>query len=235
MPRLAALTSLLARAVEALSETLAAGTQPANLPPTLRQLLLLGEPFGERIVDALAALVARIAAGRPAGRPLRILEIGAGTGLIARRLLQRLRHLGLAVSYMATDPTEEAATQLAAVLAPFQNARVERWDPAQGKPAAGMADLVIGVQALTFGAFDEAGLPEVAARLAPGGTLAVIEPAPSRALDFLFGRSPAGGAPASPPAFPFPPRAAARNGAPRSPPPVLSRARRRRSAAIPGR
>jgi acyl transferase domain-containing protein/NADPH:quinone reductase-like Zn-dependent oxidoreductase/acyl carrier protein/SAM-dependent methyltransferase len=192
-PGLAAISALLIRAVEALPETLASGFGSTMMPAQLRQQLLLGEPFGDRIVEALAQAISGIAAGWPVERPLRILEIGAGTGTVARRLLPRLERLGISITYLATDPGDDPVAQLYEALARHQNAQVRRWNPAEPDDAAApkpeSVDIVISAYALTFGTVAGA-LERVVACLAPDGVMFAVEPSPNHIVEFLFGQQP---------------------------------------------
>jgi len=192
-PGLAAVSALLIRAVEALPETLTSGFASTMMPAQLRQQLLLGEPFGDRIVDALAQAISGIADGWPVDRPLRILEIGAGTGTVARRLLPRLERLGIAITYLATDPGDDPVAQLHEALARHQNAQVRRWNPAEPDdafaPKPQSVDIVISAYALTFGTVAGA-LERVVACLAPEGVMLAVEPSPNRIVEFLFGQQP---------------------------------------------
>jgi hypothetical protein len=102
--------------------------------------------------------------------------------------------VGCSITYLATDPAEEAVVSLEAALAGFQHARVQRWDSRVAEddraPAAGAFDVIVGACALSFGGLDQGAIDRIAARLAPGGILLTVEPEPNPVVDFLFGQNP---------------------------------------------
>ncbi len=114
-----------------------------------------------------------IAAGWPAERPLRVLELGAGEGVLTRALIQRLKARGAPWRYLAADPDADAVAVLARELeAP--DAEATTW-PLTGHLTF---DLVISAQGLRRcdAAADVA--EGVGALIASGGVLLACEAAP---------------------------------------------------------
>jgi SAM-dependent methyltransferase len=104
-----------------------------------------------------------------------VLEIGAGTGILTRLLVDRVNHL------TAIEPDERMRTVLAA-----SDARVEVLaGRAEKIPAASSSvDLVIAQSAWHW--VDEArAIPEVARVLRPGGRLALVWTGPDRSVDWV--------------------------------------------------
>src|ERR1043165_3472680 len=64
-------------------------------------------------------------------RPVRVLEIGARTGIVAGALLRKIGGLPVALTYLATDPDADLAAQLAAVKELHAGATARPWDPRQ--------------------------------------------------------------------------------------------------------
>jgi acyl transferase domain-containing protein/acyl carrier protein len=137
-----------------------------------------------RLAEVMAAAAARLADGWPAGRPLRVLEVGAPGGPLTRALLAALEASTRQVRYVAAA----AETRTAAI--PPHGERVDftfaPWDGSA--PLPGPADLVVGLAAAARAQAGEALLPALAAALAPGGTLLLAEPLPGRASVFALGQ-----------------------------------------------
>jgi len=175
-PRLALDMAWLAHAAETLPAALA-GEPVAAAPPPPE-----GGGF-ERLAEVMAAAIGAVAAAWPAGRPLRVVELGAG-GALTRRALAVLAASGRQVAYRAVgEPRAGAAL-------PASEGMDLAWT-APDAPGAEPADLVIGLAA---GAGRRAGAA-LAATLrglaAPGALLLLAEPAPGRLWDFACGQDPA--------------------------------------------
>lgn len=98
------------------------------------------------------------------GKPVRVLELGAGTG----KLTRTLRALGHEV--IATDPSSAMLAQLVKV-APDCHVALARAEDIPLPPAS--VDVVIAAQ--SFHWFDQSrALPDIARVLRPGGTLALV-------------------------------------------------------------
>lgn len=183
-PTAVADAALLALAGEALPALLAHGPAAAPaLPAALWDQFLHDSPAGARAAACLADAVADIAKSWPAGRPLRVLEIGARRGGFTRLLLRRLPRETMLVAATGADDLPMLAEALAATPA----ARAIEW---LGNVPADEAsfDLIVGLYPLTLGALD---LAPVRAALAPGGVLLIAEPGPSRVWQLLRPSAPA--------------------------------------------
>lgn len=175
-PRLALDMAWLARAAETLPAALAGEAVPAPPPPP--------DSGGfERLAEVMAAAIGALAAAWPEGRPLRVLELGAG-GALTRRALAALAASGRQVAYRASGEARAGATPPAAEgidllwIAP---------DAPPGEPA----DLVIG---LATGARQRRGTAlagSLRGLAAPGALVLLAEPAPGRLWDFACGQDPA--------------------------------------------
>ncbi len=142
---------------------------------------------------ALAEAAGAIADAWPAGRPLRVLEIGAGpgplTGLLARRLAASGRRVLL---HAATLPgARPPAPPMAGV-----EFTASEWDPLGGEPPPSVADLTLGLLVeLRLRAAAPAGDATLAAALRqaspPGGALLLAEAAPGALWEATLGRDPA--------------------------------------------
>ena len=173
---------------------LAAERLPAALAHRLAEDAGMLPPPGaaglQRLAQVLAEAAGSFAAAWPEGRPLRVLEIGAGagplTGLLAASLGASGRRVLLTAATLpgqACPPQPQAARRLQfATLA---------WDPTGPEAPPLVADLVIGLTAgarLRLGA----GLPALLHQaIAPGGALLLAEPLPGRLWDFCCGQDPA--------------------------------------------
>jgi acyl transferase domain-containing protein/NADPH:quinone reductase-like Zn-dependent oxidoreductase/acyl carrier protein len=178
-PALAHELAWLALAAERLPAVLDNQPQPEALPAP--------EAAGHaRLAEVLAEAAGRLAAGWPAGRPLRVLEVGTPGGPLTRALLAALERSGRQIRYTA------AAEAGAAAAIPPHGERVDftfaAWDGTAALP--GPADLVVGLAAAARGSKGGALLPVLAAALALDGTLLLAEPLPGRAWCFAQGQEP---------------------------------------------
>jgi acyl transferase domain-containing protein len=94
-PDLALDLAWIAEAAERVPEALRGVRRPVTPPP-------LAGAASSGLADALAAGVAALAAAWPETRPLRILEVGAASDLLARRVAAALAPLRRSVRYLAT-------------------------------------------------------------------------------------------------------------------------------------
>ncbi|WP_176559823.1 type I polyketide synthase [Teichococcus rhizosphaerae] len=171
----------LALAAERLPEALSGQSQPENLPPP--------DALGfARLAAVLGQAVGRFVAAWPAGRPLRVLEIGANGGPLTRRLLAVLGASGKPVHYTATGAPGDAR---AAAIPPHAGNIAfgfEPWEPGTPAPAGLGADLVVGLAAAARARRGAALLGTLSGLLAPGGALLLAEPLPGRAWTFTCGQ-----------------------------------------------
>jgi NADPH:quinone reductase-like Zn-dependent oxidoreductase/acyl carrier protein len=178
-PRLALDMAWLARAAEALPAALAGAARAAAPPPAESGALA-------RLAGVLEAAIAAIAAAWPQGRPLRVLDLGAG-GPLTRRAVAVLAASGHRVEYRAAGEARAGAAPPAAEGIDFA---WTAWDPLAGTGAPVVADLVIG---LAPGARARSGTALAGAlrrAAAPGALVLLAEPAPGRLWDFACGQDP---------------------------------------------
>ena len=177
-PELALDMAWLARAADGLPAALSGEARPVA-PPSAEAGAF------DRLARVVAAAVAEVAADWPLGRPLRVLELGAG-GPLTRRAVAELAASGRHVVYRAAGEARAGAT-------PPQAGRIDfAWegtDAPSGTEAA--PDLVIGVAAAACARAGTSAATGLAARLAPGALLLLAEPAPGRLWDFACGQDPA--------------------------------------------
>lgn len=135
---------------------------------------------GERLVDYCNAVVAAQVAGHGARGPLRVLELGAGTGSTTEAVLAALAEAGVPADYDFTDVAgglvRRAATRLNrfGVDVRFRELDLERSAADQGFPA-GHYDVVLAGNVLHATRDLDAVLGEVRRLLAPGGRLVLTE------------------------------------------------------------
>lgn len=98
------------------------------------------------------------------GKPLRVLELGAGTGKLTRALC------ALGHGVIATDPSAAMLAELGAT-SPTAHAALARAEDIPLQPSS--VDVVIAAQAFHW--FDQSrALPDIARVLRPGGSLALV-------------------------------------------------------------
>ncbi len=191
-PDLVAELALVAASMQDLPETLTDGPKPpdARLAP-MQEHLLQASPASAGGVALLCDALERIAAAWPQGRPLRIIEIGAGGGGATRRVLDRLLQSGVSATYLATSADPEQAARLSFVVEPFVGASACRWSPVDGTEALDGAafDIVLAVNACARLRLDTAAIENLADVLAPGGLFLAVEPEPNALWDVVFGQA----------------------------------------------
>ncbi|ABI91465.1 methyltransferase domain protein [Burkholderia ambifaria AMMD] len=143
--------------------------------------------------DRIAALLERLATSRPEGRPLRVLEVGAGTGATTSRLLPVLR--GRAAEYVFTDISahflHRAQDKFAGdAFLSYRTLDLERPPGEQGFEA-GEFDVVIAVNVVHATADIARSLAHLSSCLTEGGMLVLREVTEPQAwLDLSFGLTP---------------------------------------------
>jgi acyl transferase domain-containing protein/NAD(P)-dependent dehydrogenase (short-subunit alcohol dehydrogenase family) len=190
--RLAELTVLgrVGRALpQALSSTDLLDVTPS--PATLEHLFDTA-PTTAAANDALAAAVCALVAAWPAHQRLRVLEFGAGTGGLSRRLLAALPPGRF--DLVLIDAEETAATRLQAEIGDRPDVRVLRVDLAHAfDQQEGLLtqsfDLLIGAFVLHASGDVPAVLQAVTRLAAPGAPVLIAEFAPSAWIDVAFGLS----------------------------------------------
>ena len=144
-PELVGELALVAAAAEELPRLFAEG------PHALRRRRSARACAGRRERRSTSSAVrcaAEIAAAWPQGRPLRVLELGAG-GTATRRLLDCLAQTGVALSYIAASPDPDQAARLVFATKPLTGATAQYWAPlADGDEFdRGSFDIVLSVNA----------------------------------------------------------------------------------------
>ena len=190
-PDLVAELALAAAAGEDLPKILADGPHrsEARLPPMAAQLLR-ASPASAACIDLLCDALQTIAGSWPQGRPLRILEIGAGDGGATRSMLDRLAQSGVAFAYLATSIDSEQAAPLSFLTEAFAGASARCWSPQDGNDALDGArfDIIVAINACARLQLDAAALANLAELLAPGGVFLAAEPEPNAIWDVVFGQ-----------------------------------------------
>jgi acyl transferase domain-containing protein/NADPH:quinone reductase-like Zn-dependent oxidoreductase/acyl carrier protein len=187
-PGLALDLAWIAEAAERLPEALR-GTRRDPVPPPAQ-----GEGFA-RLAEALAAAVGALAAAWPETRPLRILEVGTASGVLARRVLARLAPLGRALVYVAAGDGRVALPELPPGMPAGSEIRGVVWDPLAmslaDAPPPLVADIVIGLAPAARARAGSALTAALRPALAEGGALLLVEPLPGRVWTFACGQDPA--------------------------------------------
>jgi acyl transferase domain-containing protein/NADPH:quinone reductase-like Zn-dependent oxidoreductase/SAM-dependent methyltransferase/acyl carrier protein len=151
--------------------------------------MLYGSPSGGEALASLCRTILNIAEVWPKGRPLRILEIGAGSGALTRRLLGGLGVWAGTLAYVATDADPHMVQRLLSVTDEYRGASALNWDPKDGALAPDQCfDLVVSLYGITRLELDEAGAGRLHDVLAPGGYLLAAEPEQSDVWSAIFGQ-----------------------------------------------
>ena len=168
------------------------GFESAGPSGALVDQMLYGSPSGEQALAALCKTVLNAAKTWPRGRPLRILEVGAGSGTLTRRLLSGLDGWPGTLVYVASDSDSNMVQRLTAVTDRHRGASAVNWDPCDGvlkfDGQAGRYDLVVSLYGITRLELDESAMLRVHDALAPGGWLIAAEPEPSDVWSAVFGQ-----------------------------------------------
>ncbi len=148
----------------------------------------------ETMARLLAGMARRIAQAWPQGRPLRVLEIGAGPGPMTRLLAAALAASGRRIILCAaTLPDGRPPFAPSAAGLEYSHAA---WDPLGAEAPPLVADLVIGLlPGLKLRGASHGGDAPLAVALrhavAPGGALLLAEALPGVLWDFTLGQEPA--------------------------------------------
>ena len=186
---------LLERCGSALAAALVGRTDPVELlfprgDSSDVQELYRNGPVLNALNGALAAAVGTIVAALPAGRRLRVLEVGAGTGGSTRAILSALPADGIDYWFTDVSPLFLARAQdewrdRAGMT--FRSLDAERALDEQDIPCAAF-DIVIAANVLHATRDVAAATGRIAAALKPGGALLLIEGVrPQRWVDLTFG------------------------------------------------
>ena len=151
--------------------------------------MLYGSPSGEQALAGLSRTVLDIAQSWPKGRPLRVLEIGAGSGTLTRRLLTGLSDWPGTLVYQATDSDPHMVQRLGSVTDAYRRASACEWNPRDGAlKTKERFDLIVSLYGITRLELDEGGANRLHDVLAPGGHLLAAEPEQSDVWNAIFGQ-----------------------------------------------
>jgi acyl transferase domain-containing protein/SAM-dependent methyltransferase len=189
-PRLAPLVELLDHCARHLPQVLAGEMEglavlyPEGSPELLRAAVARADSVGqEDLASRLLSEVLSRAAALPRTGPLRILEVGAGQGLLTRKLLPALVDLGGAgpVEYTFTDlgrafvlRAEQELTPTSSLTLAFRVLDISRDPEPQGFPRH-RYDAVVGADVVHATPRIAETLGHLHSLLAPGGLLGLIE------------------------------------------------------------
>jgi acyl transferase domain-containing protein/SAM-dependent methyltransferase/aryl carrier-like protein len=154
-----------------------------------------GHPIADRFNAEVGAAVRACVDAAPSGRPLRVIELGAGTGSTTVAVLDALGAAASRVEYMATDVSQRFLTHGAERFAGRAGIAFALYDAERDVEAngleAGSFDVVLAANVLHATADLAATLSRVRRLLRPGGQLLLSEA--TRAQDFgtlVFGLTP---------------------------------------------
>ncbi len=150
---------------------------------------------GAKVINQLVqSAMGSTLADVPQERPLRILEIGAGTGGTSANLLPMLADLNLAVTYVFTDISPRFTTAAQERFREFPFVRYSLLDIEQSPSHQGFDteyDLVLAANVLHATTDIQQSLRHVQELLAPGGQLILVEGNGSVGwIDLIFGLTP---------------------------------------------
>ncbi|MEJ2629892.1 MAG: amino acid adenylation domain-containing protein [Acidihalobacter sp.] len=120
-------------------------------------------------IDALAEALAKLS--HTLNRPVRLVEIGARSGLIGETLLNRLDASHL--DYTALDSSQEMVTRASDRLAVFSHATVRRWDDVSREALVHKGDVVLAANALHR--LDENSMDALSILAGPAALVHVLE------------------------------------------------------------
>ncbi len=198
-PQISAELTLLSRCGDRLADVFKGQVDPLTLlfpDGDLTDLTALYQSsIGARVMNQLVQeAVITIAAQVLGDRPLRILEIGAGTGGTTAHLLPQLSQLSNQVKYLFTDVSPRF---ISAAKARFQDFKFVEYalldieDTFQVKALSGDFDIAIAANVLHATADLQNTLTNVGHLLAPGGQLILLEGTqPVGWIDLIFGLTP---------------------------------------------
>ncbi|NSC25494.1 SDR family NAD(P)-dependent oxidoreductase [Streptomyces albus subsp. chlorinus] len=140
-------------------------------------------------IQRATAAVAALAERWPSDRPLRILEVGGGTGSLTAALLPLLP--AHRTEYVFTDVSAHLLQQARTRFAPYDFVRYQPFDlerdPAEQNLDGEWFDLVVAVNVLHVASDLTDAVRRVTSTLAPAGRLLVIENHDPRPLALVFG------------------------------------------------
>ncbi|MDQ2586788.1 SDR family NAD(P)-dependent oxidoreductase [Saccharothrix yanglingensis] len=160
---------------------------PAHASDTLahyHELLPTSRPFAR----AAAEVVRALADAWPADRPLRVLEVGGGTGALTAAVLPVLPRDR--TRYVFTDPAKASLGPAATRFAQYDFVEYRALDLDDPDLEPGSVDVVVAGNALRTARDVRAALAALAGALDDGGRLVLVEAHDTRALALPFGLLP---------------------------------------------
>jgi SAM-dependent methyltransferase/NADP-dependent 3-hydroxy acid dehydrogenase YdfG len=187
--------TLTARCGAALADVLRGDADPLELlfpDGSLTELVQLYDdaPFARAFNDLVSEAVKQVVAGLPTGRPVRVLEIGAGTGMTTRAALsalpaERLEYWFTDISPLFLERARERFSSVERLR--FELFDLERVPASQGIPG-GRFNVVIAANVVHATEDLRRTLKHIRELLAPGGALLLVEGAePHPWVDLTFG------------------------------------------------
>ncbi|MEW1912979.1 class I SAM-dependent methyltransferase [Kitasatospora sp. NPDC085895] len=146
---------------------------------------------GRYLTTALATAMQEIAVAHPGFGPLRVLELGAGTGVrteVIAEALAAMRRPGPAVDYVCAEGSELLLDAARARLGRFARIRLAHAGPSGPGFRPRSFDVVIGAEVLAASADPDAAARRLVGLLAPGGWLLLDEPTHEH-TEFLISRA----------------------------------------------
>jgi SAM-dependent methyltransferase len=200
----AGIVAVINRTVPRLPEVISGEVEPNQVIfPDGSMDLVLGYYRGHPLADAvnrqcamtIGRLAGWLAAERDPGRPVRLLEVGAGTGTTTVPILAELSRIGVPAEYTFTDLSGvfvgRAQRALGAINPIMRFARYDIEAPIEQSAVLGQFDIVLAANAVHATADIAESLGHLAARLSPGGALILNEiTTPQDHLTLAFGMLP---------------------------------------------
>jgi acyl transferase domain-containing protein/acyl-CoA synthetase (AMP-forming)/AMP-acid ligase II/acyl carrier protein/ubiquinone/menaquinone biosynthesis C-methylase UbiE len=196
-PTCTAELTLASRCGQALADVLRGTQDPLSIlfpegSSELVEALYQNSPLARYNNSLVQQVVAQLVARRPADQPLRVLEIGAGTGGTTAYVLPQLP--ADRTEYLFTDVSRLFLHQASEKFSGYGFIRFEQLDIERNPAEQGFTatyDLVLACNVLHATADLRSSLRHAAELLAPGGQLVLLEGArPQRLLDLVFGLTP---------------------------------------------
>ena len=192
-PQMAGEIGVLRRCGAALAEVLTGDVDPLTLlfpaDDAGAGAFYADSGYARTVNGLLRTATAALAGTTPAGRPLRILEIGAGTGGATGAVLEGLGDAARAYTFTDLSPgfLSAARDRFGSGTLTTRILDIET-DPAAQGFVAGAADMVLAANVLHATRDIRQSLEHARSLLAPGGVLVLVESSsPRRWVDIIFG------------------------------------------------